>query len=158
LQKEARDAGRFLWKRFSIKTFLMHGWKLVSNDLEQYARIINETYLTPAGIVDERKLWHWVNFVNSNKYNYIPANSYLISRQYAPKDDTDIKKSERVFYTTKNARILDNIRYLIHNSVPEPYKSFIMANLLIKASVHTNTSGVFKGFHKKEGIGHFDFF
>jgi len=27
--------------------------------------------------------------------------------------------------------------------------------LLIKASIHNNTSGVFKGFHKKNGIGHF---
>jgi adenine-specific DNA-methyltransferase len=27
--------------------------------------------------------------------------------------------------------------------------------LLVKASIHNNTSGVFKGFHKKDGIGHF---
>jgi adenine-specific DNA-methyltransferase len=137
------------------RLFLIHGEKLISNDLEQYARIINKTYLTSEGIVDEKELWYWVNFVNSNKYNHIPTNSYFISKQYAPKDDTNIKEGERAFYTTTNAMILDNIRYLIHHSVPEPYRSFIMANLLIKASVHTNTSGVFKGFHKKEGIGHF---
>lgn len=137
------------------RLFLIHSEKLVSNDLEQYARIINKTYLTSADVVDEKELSYWVNFVNLNKYNNVPTNSYFISKQYAPKDDTDIKDGERVFYTTNNARILDNIRYSVHHSVPEPYKSFIMANLLVKASVHTNTSGVFKGFHKKDGVGHF---
>ncbi len=31
---------------------------------------------------------------------------------------------------------------------------FVLAPLLTKASIHNNTSGVFKGFHKKDGIGH----
>lgn len=137
------------------RLFLIHSEKLVSNDLEQYAKIINGAYLKSADIINEKELLYWINFVNSNKYNHIPANSYFISKQYAPKDDTDIKDGERVFYTTSNALVLDNIRYIVHHSVPEPYKSCIMANLLIKASVHTNTSGVFKGFHKKDGIGHF---
>ena len=32
---------------------------------------------------------------------------------------------------------------------------FFLAPLIVQASIHTNTSGVFKGFHKKDGIGHF---
>ena len=30
-----------------------------------------------------------------------------------------------------------------------------LAPLIVEASIHNNTSGVFKGFHKKDGIGHF---
>lgn len=137
------------------RLFLIHAKKLVSNDLEQYAKIINKAYLTSVDAINESELLYWIDFVNSNKYNRSSDNSYFISKQYAPKDDTDIKDGERAFYTTNNAVIIDNARYSIHHFVPEPYKSFIMANLLIKASVHTNTSGVFKGFHKKDGIGHF---
>ena len=42
---------------------------------------------------------------------------------------------------------IDTIRKAI-DSVPESYKKFFLAPLLYEASVHTNTSGVFKGFYK----------
>jgi len=65
-----------------------------------------------------------------------------------------VQDGERVFYTNINARIIDNVRKLI-DEIPEPYRHFCLAALLVKASVHNNTSGVFKGFHKRNGIGHF---
>jgi adenine-specific DNA-methyltransferase len=65
-----------------------------------------------------------------------------------------VQPGERVFYTNDNARTIDNVRELL-NDFPEPYRTLCLAALLVKASIHNNTSGVFKGFHKKDGIGHF---
>lgn len=47
------------------------------------------------------------------------------------------------------------MRYLI-DTVPERCRAFLLAPLLSRASVHANTSGVFKGFYKNaKGIGQF---
>ena len=75
---------------------------------------------------------------------------------YAPVDDQNIRKGERVFYTTRNAHYIDTARQLIE-TVSEPYKTLLLAPLLYEASVHNNTSGVFKGFYKnsKTGIGQY---
>jgi adenine-specific DNA-methyltransferase len=78
----------------------------------------------------------------------------FIEKNYAPQKDDNVQPGERVFYTNSNAKIIDNVRNLIEE-IPEPYKTFCLASLIVKASVHNNTSGVFKGFHKKNGIGHF---
>lgn len=81
----------------------------------------------------------------------------FVTENYAPKDDNNIKQGERVFYTHKNAMIIDTIRTAIDKHVPKSYKKFFIAPLLYEASVHVNTSGVFKGFYKSktEDIGKF---
>ena len=85
-----------------------------------------------------------------------PLTPGFISELYAPADDRDIKAGERVFYTTRNARYIDTARQLIE-TVLEPYRTLLLAPLLYEASVHNNTSGVFKGFYKnsKTGVGQF---
>lgn len=131
------------------------GFKVISNDLEGYSRLINSCYLS-----------------NKSEFNIDVYNGYyqklkeildsgelvegIISKNYAPKDDDNIKEGERAFYTSENAKLIDTIRNFI-DTVEEPYKKYFMAVLLYEASVHTNTSGVFKGFYKssKTGIGKF---
>ena len=50
---------------------------------------------------------------------------------------------------------LDTARRAIA-AMPEPLQHFFLAPLLVEASIHTNTSGVFKGFYKnRNGIGQF---
>jgi adenine-specific DNA-methyltransferase len=80
----------------------------------------------------------------------------IITKNYAPLDDNDIKEGERVFYTHNNAVIIDTVRKAI-DDVPESYKKFFLAPLLYEASVHVNTSGVFKGFYKsrERNVGKF---
>ena len=72
----------------------------------------------------------------------------VICKNYAPKNTKDIKEGERAFYTRENALIIDTIRKKI-DEYPESYFPFLIAPLLVKASINTNTSGVFKGFHKE---------
>jgi adenine-specific DNA-methyltransferase len=124
------------------------------NDLEDYSETINRAYLANRDDVDLRKLSEYIVWLNASKLKSKSRKPGFIEENYAPKDDNDVQPGERVFYTNVNARIIDTIRHLI-DEIPEPYKTFTLASLLVKASVHTNTSGVFKGFHKRNGIGHF---
>lgn len=129
--------------------------KLYINDLEKYSETLNKCYLANAEDIDFDSLKSYYNSV-INKLDSEPLRRGFISELYAPADDNDIKKGERVFYTTRNARYIDTARQLIED-VPEPYRTFLLAPLLYEASVHNNTSGVFKGFYKnsKTGIGQY---
>ena len=131
-----------------------HTSELISNDFEQYAKTVNTAYLTNRSEVDLNRLQKAIEYLNANKLKETRSD-YFITNNYAPKDDDNIKQGERVFYTNSNARIIDNIRYMIDHDIDEDLRLYCLAQLIIKASIHNNTSGVFKGFHKKDGIGHF---
>ena len=124
------------------------------NDIEDYSETLNKAYLANRSEVDLYQLEQYIKWLNKNKLNVKSRGVGFIEQNYAPKEDSNVKPGERVFYTNTNAKIIDNIRKLI-DELPNEYKHFCLAALLIKASVHTNTSGIFKGFHKKNGNGHF---
>lgn len=124
------------------------------NDIENYSEILNRAYLANRSEVNIKKLQEYIDWLNENKLNLKTESAGFIEKNYAPRNDTKIRSGERVFYTNKNAKIIDNLRRLI-DEIPEEYRHFCLASLLVKASIHTNTSGVFKGFHKRNGNGHF---
>lgn len=124
------------------------------NDLEDYAETINKAYLSNKSEVNLKKLEEYINWLNQNRLRRKSKKPGFIEKNYAPKYDNNIQSGERVFYTNTNARIIDNVRTLIEE-IPKKYRYFCLASLLVKASINTNTSGVFKGFHKKNGNGHF---
>ena len=124
------------------------------NDFEDYTETLNRAYLANKSEIDVNELENYIDWLNKNKLKKSDDGPGFIEKNYAPKDDNNIQPNERVFYTNKNAKIIDNLRRLI-NDVPEKYRHFCLAPLLVKASIHTNTSGVFKGFHKNNDNGHF---
>jgi len=124
------------------------------NDIEDYSETVNRAYLANKSEIDIEKLNTYIEWLNKNKLKLKSKKIGFIEKNYAPQNDNNIKDGERVFYTNINAKIIDNVRNLI-KEIPEPYKNFCIASLIIKSSIHNNTSGVFKGFHKKNGIGHF---
>jgi len=127
---------------------------LIVNDLEKYAAVTGECYLSNKNEMDMPLLKEMYNNLTSaaNTTN----DEGIITKLYAPKDDNNIQRGERVFYTRRNAMYIDTVRNLIE-AVPSQYQKFFLAPLIAEASVHANTSGVFKGFHKnkKTGIGKF---
>jgi adenine-specific DNA-methyltransferase len=128
---------------------------LIVNDLEKYAAVTGECYLSNKNEIDMPLLQEIYDKLLTNVTN--TANSEgVITKLYAPKDDNNILRDERVFYTRRNAMYIDAMRNLI-DTVPSQYQKFFLAPLIAEASVHANTSGVFKGFHKnrKTGIGQF---
>lgn len=130
-----------------------HCTHLYSNDLEAYAALLNRCYLTNRKEAEAAALPSLFQEVRQRiDREWTPG---LTAELYAPADDTDIQPGERVFYTHRNAIYLDTARQVI-GTLPEKLQAFLLAPLLYGASVHTNTSGVFKGFYKnKEGIGQY---
>jgi adenine-specific DNA-methyltransferase len=84
-----------------------------------------------------------------------PYEEGIISKLYAPKDTKDIQEGERCFYTRENALIIDTLRKYIQDHVETDIQTYCLVPLLNKASIHTNTAGVFKGFYKKGRVGCF---
>lgn len=134
-----------------LKTFAS---ELYVNDLEDYAETLNNAYLANKSELNLVEIERHIDWLNKNKLKTKSKKIGFIEKNYAPRNDNNIRDGERVFYTKTNARIIDNVRKLI-DKVPEPYRHFCLASLLVKASIHNNTSGVFKGFHKRNGVGHF---
>ncbi|RKX93903.1 MAG: DNA modification methylase [Spirochaetes bacterium] len=120
--------------------------KIIVNDLEKYSETINKCYLTNVSELNLKKLkecYYEIIFKLENE----PLKEGFISELYAPKCDNEIRPGERVFYTRRNAMYIDTSRQYIEN-IPEEYRHYFIAPLLSEASIHANTSGVFKGFYK----------
>jgi len=130
-----------------------HASLLVANDLELYSEITNRCYLSNSGELNPSELKESLEFLrNEIRRNWARG---FIAEMYAPVSDSDIKHGERAFYTRRNAEYLDTARQQIEH-LPKHLQIYFLAPLIAKASVHANTSGVFKGFYKsKDGVGQF---
>ena len=128
---------------------------LLVNDLEKYAAVTSECYLSNKDEIDMPVLIDIYNGLLADIESK-PLKEGIITELYSPKNENNIQKHERVFYTRRNAMYIDTMRNNIQ-SVPPQYQKYFLAPLLAEASVHANTSGVFKGFYKNKetGIGQF---
>jgi len=133
-----------------------HASLLISNDFEDYAAVIARCYLRNRSTVDFSAISEMVAEFN-RKVSTEPLPPGFIEELYAPKDDANITRGDRVFYTRENARRLDNYRRLIAEYAPSEMRDMFLGPLLSEASIHANTAGVFKGFYKNRhtGIGQF---
>ena len=130
---------RYLKKRASF---------LMANDLELYSRIINTCYLSNSSERDMVQLRGYFCALKEELDDCEFSGEWkkgIIAKLYAPANEKRITKKDRVFYTKRNALYIDTARTLIE-TYPEKIRSFFIAPLLAEASVHANTSGVFKGF------------
>ncbi|MDR0403871.1 MAG: DNA adenine methylase [Treponema sp.] len=127
---------------------------LAAGDLEKYSTLTNECYLANRDDLDITLLKNYYREIVKESEACLTRG--LISELYAPKDDKNIRAGERVFYTSRNAMYIDTVRQLAEQ-IPENERKFFVAPLLSEASIHANTSGVFKGFYKNRetGVGQF---
>lgn len=143
--KKAKICDLFSGSGVVARQLKQYASRLYVNDLENYSYVINDCYLTNEEDFN-------VDFYLSCLDKVLNHQSVegVITQNYAPKDDDNIQEGERVFYTRNNAITIDTLRTAIDKYVPESYKKFFLGPLLYEASVHTNTSGVFKGFYKSK--------
>ena len=133
------------------------GCRVLANDWEPYAYVLNYAYLCvgrreaeglfrehggPAGIVERL-----------NAASDPPPERQYIARHYAPRrTETADYRTERLFYSRENALRIDALRGRLEELYPGfrpeglalKEKYLLLASLLYEASTHTNTSGVFK--------------
>jgi adenine-specific DNA-methyltransferase len=160
VQKKLKKQKLILFDVFSgsgivARYFKRYAHLLIVNDLEKYAGVINRCYLSNRSEINMLYLKQ-IYAELMGELNSRPLQEGIISDLYAPENDGHIKPHERVFYTHRNAMYIDTARGLIEK-LPEPDKVYYLAPLLSEASIHSNTSGVFKGFYKNKetGIGQF---
>ena len=127
---------------------------IYTNDLELYSYLMAKCYLITPTNEQQHKVKEHIDIMNKIAKNG-PFTEGIISKLYAPKDSKNILKGERCFYTRENALIIDTLRKYISDNVDEEIAVYCLVPLLNKASIHTNTAGVFKGFYKKDDIGCF---
>ena len=123
-----------------------HASTLISNDIEDYAAVVGRCYLRNRSTVDLRAITEMVDEMNRRVEDESLPRGF-IEELYAPRDEGQIRREDRVFYTRDNARRLDSYRQMI-DTAPEDMRELLLGPLLSRASVHSNTAGVFKGFYK----------
>ncbi|UCB45753.1 MAG: DNA adenine methylase [Spirochaetota bacterium] len=174
LEDKSEDFGR---KRFLdlfagsgiVSRLAKHlGFEVHANDWEYYSYVLTYAFLC----INEKELGGMYSRLDGLKkaisyLNNLPQpdqEDEYIARYFCPRDDSSPDyKTERLFYTRYNGLMIDKIRNEIESIYPEEEvasnhtlfreKVLLLALLLYQAATHTNTSGVFKAFHKGFG-GH----
>ncbi len=150
-QDKLRVADLFAGSGIVSRYFKQYASLLISNDLEAYAEVIARCYLANASEIDWPALRQaYAATCEAIARDWAPG---FIAAAYAPKDESAITPDDRVFYTRRNAIYLDTARRAL-DAVAPTIRPLLLAPLLAEASIHNNTSGVFKGFYKnRQGIG-----
>jgi len=131
------------------------GFRVIANDWEPYSQLINNAYIAINKEPEFSKLGGMSGaFAALNELTGIRG---YIAAHYCPRDDEayDTGK-ERMFYTQENGRRIDAIREKIHawrcdDKIDSHEEAVLLASLIYQASYCSNTSGVFKGFHRGWG-------
>lgn len=152
--RKLRCADLFSGSGAAARLLKKHCDVLYVNDLEKYSEILNRCYLTNREDFPAEAYEAAYEKLHTRLQELLISG--LITENYAPVDDRNIRSGERVFYTNRNARFLDTARAAI-GELPEELQPFFLGPLLSEASIHNNTAGVFKGFYKdsRTGVGKF---
>ena len=129
-----------------------NGGKFYVNDISSYSKILNECYLTDLDKLTKDELAYLQTILTTMK-NYVKIeNTYepFISKYWAPKDDDNILPSERVYFSHKNAVMIDKMMYFIKNNIGKEYQKFFIGPLIVQASINNNTNGQFSAYFKDE--------
>ena len=134
------------------------GFEVHANDWEPYAWVMNRAFLTltPASAAEAFAPLGGLEPVLARLNALTVPREQFLARWYAPRETERADwRTERLFYTRANALWLDAVREAIDDLCPQdgPARTLLLALLVYEASVHSNTSGVFKAFHKGFG-GH----
>lgn len=131
------------------------GFQVIANDWEPYSEVINRVYIETNAPPEFRGLGGIENAVAV--LNALPGVRGYIAAHYCPEHDEHYDtERERMFYTQENGRRIDAIRQQIlewreSGRIDGREESVLLAPLIYQASYCSNTSGVFKGFHRGWG-------
>lgn len=131
------------------------GFRVVANDWEPYTRFINETYVVQNRMPEFRETGGAQALFDH--LNTLPGQAGYISTHHCPADDDNPDYDrERMFYTQQNGQRLDAMREEVERMrdagrISDAEHAVLVAALVFGASYCSNTSGVFKGFHRGWG-------
>jgi adenine-specific DNA-methyltransferase len=131
------------------------GYRVIANDWEPYSYYINRCYIGNNREPDFSALGGIKSVFKS--LNEAESQRGYIATHYCPKDtENPDLDDERLFFNQENGRKIDAIRELIEEwrttgRIDETEFFVLISALLYQVSYRSNTSGVFKGFHRGFG-------
>lgn len=144
-------SGSTVVSRFAKKL----GFRVLSNDWEPYSEQI------AMGTVALNEIPKFENLGGVEKVfdilnNVVPVENYVTKHLCPTNDDNLDHDKDRLFFMRKNGMKIDAMRELISewvegDKISQSEFSYLMASFLYSASYVSNTSGVFKGFHRGWG-------
>lgn len=133
----------------------MLGYRVISNDWEPYTVPINTCYVACNAEPPFSRLGGYASAIDA--LNSAPPFEGWVTRHLCPRNDDDYDpEHERMFYMRKNGMRIDAIRERIRawkesGLISGDEESCLIAPLLYQVCYTSNTSGVFKGFHRGWG-------
>lgn len=131
------------------------GCRVIANDWEPYAKVINGCYIGNNTPPEFKPLGGYEKALAI--LNRLPPRTDWITDHLCPRDDEshDVEV-DRMFYMRKNGMKIDAIRHQIQEwrdsgIINDREQNCLLAPLLYQACYTSNTSGVFKGFHNGWG-------
>jgi adenine-specific DNA-methyltransferase len=131
------------------------GYRVISNDWEPYAYAINRCYIACNEVPLFASLGGYERTLETLN-NCSPCADW-VTENLCPRNDEQFDLSlDRLFYMRKNGMRIDAIRediaaWRLNGVISEAEEACLLAPLLYQASYNSNTSGVFKAFHKGWG-------
>ena len=127
--------------------------KIWANDIASYSHTLNMCYLSNPNQSERNKISQYIDKANQYALAKTPPAPHFIRKYWAPHQNIT-KKGERTYFSPENARRIDRYRHYIL-SIPEKWRPYLLAPLLIECSIHNNTNGNFSAYHTKDGIGNY---
>ncbi|RFP07124.1 DNA methyltransferase [Komagataeibacter xylinus] len=131
------------------------GFRVLSNDWEPYSEVLNRCHV---GTSAPPRFHGGRDYAQvMAELNALPPLEGWVTRHLCPDDDVRYDTArDRMFYMRKNGMRIDAIRERIaqwdHDGLLDAgQKACLLAPLLYSASYNSNTSGLFKGFHRGWG-------
>ena len=131
------------------------GYRVVSNDWEPYAHILNQCYV-PCNTLPAYAALGGAMRAFALLNQAAPMEGY-VARHLCPRDDAyPDPATERMFFTHANGAKIDAMREQIRRweqegVLTDDETAVLLAALVYAVSYTSNTSGVFKGFHRGWG-------
>jgi adenine-specific DNA-methyltransferase len=132
------------------------GFRVVANDWEPYAAALNQAFIglnhTPTfgKLGGPQRVYHTLN------EDLPPLDGYIATHYCPASDERPDPDRERLFYTRENGRRIDAMREQLAawqeaRLLDETEAALLLASLIYAGSYYSNTSGVFKAFHRGWG-------
>ncbi len=128
------------------RLFKQHSKKLLVNDLEYFSYILNKCYLSnkTEEFMDECRYYY---DLHQYMYRLRGTKPGFISELYAIKHINKALKTDRAYFTYENAQYIDTMLHYTYY-IPDEYKPFVLAPLLVEACLRVNSPSSFKTFYK----------
>jgi adenine-specific DNA-methyltransferase len=124
------------------RLFKLYADELYTNDIAGYSETLNKCYLSTISSKQLKQIQTYIKKANEFADNPSDNIDKFVQLHWT---------NNRLYFTPENAKRIDAYRFFI-NKCPKNIQPFLLAQLIIKSSIHNNTNGQFSAFYKDNGV------